>query len=840
MVDISSSMELQKERMVNTMKIKKIQIILIITIFSLSFFASNTYGDSSGTVEISLRYTNGDRISSNFVEIKIFQENSNEAIQIINERNSESTYITELKIFEKYRMDIFINGIFSGSKNFELKNKYEYLDVSIPLSNGLSFNVLYNDNSTPISGLTVSIFSNEGKFVTKGTTNKEGDTIRFWIPPTTLYDDYYNAKFTINENIIYEYFNIELPPGGKTDLKIITPWPTESLLELTIYEDKISRPISDNTELFVELKNDSYSFNTKVNHGVALIPKLPIGNYQMLVINSNTFNPELRILSNQTITISEKSHKENIILKKPISVENISDENHHIDSSKYSSIYFQEGHKWIQESAKGKQTDDKNNYVIGSQSLSLITEGDSSPVFTRSPKMSPTLNLENKTVNAWFKIDDPSSVKELWFTLSSDNFNNGWLTYNYSPNIKKINSNEWTYVSLPTKNFKQTGEQDLSSINRIQIRVTDTGTANVTLNLNEISFSKTNTTSNNSMKNNFLEESSCDCVAFRLDDVQDYWLNDVQLKIMNVFDEEEIPLTVGVIGKFFGNDQKILNHIKKHSINSKLDVANHGWEHEDFTNYDFTTQKEIIKKTNDVINKLLYQKPVVFITPFNNFNDDTLKALKENKIVFLSSDLDKSKPSYPLNKQSFYEFPQTAFMGDLTFDRTKFIGFNSTVSFHQVKSSIDNYGFAVITLHPQEFSTFKNDKYNNEINSQQLYELKNLIHKIKDSNLKTVLIKEIPTNVIIKPQIPEWIRNNAGWWANGDINDKSFILGIQFLINEKIIKISNDKKNIEINKTELPLWIKNNAKWWSNGQINDKTFIQSIQYLINNKIILLN
>ena len=37
--------------------------------------------------------------------------------------------------------------------------------------------------------------------------------------------------------------------------------------------------------------------------------------------------------------------------------------------------------------------------------------------------------------------------------------------------------------------------------------------------------------------------------------------------------------------------------------------------------------------------------------------------------------------------------------------------------------------------------------------------------------------------------IPSWIKNNAGWWADGTINDDSFIQGIQFLIKEGIISL---------------------------------------------------
>jgi len=37
--------------------------------------------------------------------------------------------------------------------------------------------------------------------------------------------------------------------------------------------------------------------------------------------------------------------------------------------------------------------------------------------------------------------------------------------------------------------------------------------------------------------------------------------------------------------------------------------------------------------------------------------------------------------------------------------------------------------------------------------------------------------------------IPEWIKNNAGWWADGQIDDSSFVQGIQWLITNGIMSI---------------------------------------------------
>ena len=37
--------------------------------------------------------------------------------------------------------------------------------------------------------------------------------------------------------------------------------------------------------------------------------------------------------------------------------------------------------------------------------------------------------------------------------------------------------------------------------------------------------------------------------------------------------------------------------------------------------------------------------------------------------------------------------------------------------------------------------------------------------------------------------IPEWIKTTAGWWANGQINENQYILGLQWLIKNGIIVI---------------------------------------------------
>ena len=85
--------------------------------------------------------------------------------------------------------------------------------------------------------------------------------------------------------------------------------------------------------------------------------------------------------------------------------------------------------------------------------------------------------------------------------------------------------------------------------------------------------------------------------------------------------------------------------------------------------------------------------------------------------------------------------------------------------------------------------------------------------------------------------IPSWIKNNAGWWADGTIDDSAFIQGIQFLVKENILQIPPTTVSANSENKEIPSWIKNNAGWWADGTIDDSAFIQGIQFLIKEGII---
>ena len=48
------------------------------------------------------------------------------------------------------------------------------------------------------------------------------------------------------------------------------------------------------------------------------------------------------------------------------------------------------------------------------------------------------------------------------------------------------------------------------------------------------------------------------------------------------------------------------------------------------------------------------------------------------------------------------------------------------------------------------------------------------------------IIENVP---MVESSVPEWIKTNAGWWAEGQIDDKTFATGIEFLIKIGLIVV---------------------------------------------------
>jgi len=88
------------------------------------------------------------------------------------------------------------------------------------------------------------------------------------------------------------------------------------------------------------------------------------------------------------------------------------------------------------------------------------------------------------------------------------------------------------------------------------------------------------------------------------------------------------------------------------------------------------------------------------------------------------------------------------------------------------------------------------------------------------------------------PKIPQWIKQNAQWWATNQISDVEFLEGIDFLFEKGIIFVPSKEMKVEVNWS-IPSWIKNTALWWSEEKISDDEFLYAIENLVAREIIVI-
>jgi len=590
------------------MKFNKIMILFVaITTLSLISSFGNAYAEEA--IQVEIKYTNGDRADYNGMKLLVYQDfDKSVFLEKTLENNPDVITVPEN---HRYKIKVYANGMYADVGYVQVNDKSEDVTINIPLSGGIKFNIFYKDGNTPIEGARIVIKSKDNTEWRQGITNKQGETMRYWLQSTVNQDDHYIADIFLGELFLKSQYPIKLQPGLAKDEKIIVNIPevVEQLITVNAYKDATAKISSSDDKVTVTLTNvyggESISSNVDYN-GQALFSSLKSGTYVVKI----TPNPE----------------------------------------------------------------------------------------------------------NLW-----PES------------------------NIQIIGSlNEFNI-------FKTQNKESSQEVELIPVE-------------------------------------SCNCVAFRFDDVQDYWLNNVQIQLMNTFVEKETPLTVGIIADAFGNDLKMLNFIKEQKNDKNFEIASRGVGNAPFTEFSKEEQDDKLKQSVQRIEDSLSVTPKTFIPPQNRFNEDTKQVLVDNGFTHISSSLlNGDSPPFHLKDEKLYRFPQISTTGIFDPENNVYVGISHEATLSQALEGLEKYGFAVIVSHPQEFSMIVNGTYTNQANSLQIDELKKLIEKIQQKGIKIVTISKISIDSQTD-LLPKWIKNNAGWWADGQIDDETFVQGIEYLVKTGIIR----------------------------------------------------
>jgi len=263
----------------------------------------------------------------------------------------------------------------------------------------------------------------------------------------------------------------------------------------------------------------------------------------------------------------------------------------------------------------------------------------------------------------------------------------------------------------------------------------------------------------NTTDNNF----DCNCVIFRIDDIQDYWLNSVQSAVMDLFLNKNQTLSLGLIMNAVGNDTKIIEKIKEGVNKGLFELDIHGWDHTDYTNLTEQEQKESLIKSNTKMQQIFGKKTVVFIPPLSVFDYHTLNSMMSLGMSIISSDLPEEKKF--MDGKSIYiakaqakqtqdnhrlekgeidykidHLPATVFFKE--YEKGIWVKIPNEEIIANTTNNIAKYGYSVIALHPQDFALLENktmpeqNVFINSVDDKQISDLSKLLDIFLSNNMK--------------------------------------------------------------------------------------------------------
>ena len=241
-------------------------------------------------------------------------------------------------------------------------------------------------------------------------------------------------------------------------------------------------------------------------------------------------------------------------------------------------------------------------------------------------------------------------------------------------------------------------------------------------------------------------QKTCNCVAFRLDDVQDHYLKTPQLEVMKIFQKKGVPLTLGIIGGFWGQDQQILNFVKEDIKRHRptFEIASHSWNNSPLPTFNKNDQLTLLQKTNDVIQETLGVTPTTFTAVENKFNNDTITILQELGFTHFTAHIREThSPPYALENSDLYYFPASTQTAILDVETNVWTNVDNEITFAEARDFLKEYGFAVVMMHPYEFAIKDFGVYTGEANFESLDNLGKLIDQFRDDGIDVVSIQQI-------------------------------------------------------------------------------------------------
>ena len=216
--------------------------------------------------------------------------------------------------------------------------------------------------------------------------------------------------------------------------------------------------------------------------------------------------------------------------------------------------------------------------------------------------------------------------------------------------------------------------------------------------------------------NNGTAISTCNCVVFRMDGIQDYWISAGQLAAMNQFVVRNQSLTLGILTNDTGEDTDIVDNVRRGVESGLFELAMHGANDTDHTTLSEEQQRNSLNQSNTKIVALFGNASDVFVPPFDAFNAETLNAMRQVDMTILSANTSSFNElqlgggsnnesstllSDPIQSRTIFYVPSTISFKDYFDDQ--YLRNSVEDIFSNVTQSIGAYGYAVVVMNPTDF-----------------------------------------------------------------------------------------------------------------------------------------
>jgi hypothetical protein len=258
-----------------------------------------------------------------------------------------------------------------------------------------------------------------------------------------------------------------------------------------------------------------------------------------------------------------------------------------------------------------------------------------------------------------------------------------------------------------------------------------------------------------SFGNNGTAHSNCNCVVFRMDGIQDYWVNAGQLGVMNQFMIRNQSLTLGIVTVDIGEDTDIIDNVKRGLDSGLFELATHGSNDTDHTTLNEEQQRNSLNDSNTKMITLFGNAPEIFIPPFDNFNNDTINAMRQvdmkilsantsslNELQLIGNNESSTRSLDPIQSKTIFYVPSTISFKDYFDDQ--YLRNSVEDIFNNVTQSIVAHGYAVIVINPQDFMiTDANGDATDTLDVNEVTDLSRLIDLIISNNIHIGSFTEI-------------------------------------------------------------------------------------------------